>query len=238
MRNILGSQSYAAEDLYGKSEAVIGWVVDSIPSESRILHVGCGFGWLEEKALERNSELVFDSIEITETDLAPIRSRFEGHPNVTCKVASVLDLPFEDATFQFCIFSEVLEHIPKGTEFEALREIRRVLVPGGKLLLTTPAMTVRSWITDPAAIPLKHRHYKITDIRRYLENAGFSVDHQCLMGAGATVIQTLDMYISKWVFRRKPMMSKILRRRLKREWSTEFDHGYVNIWIVAVNEGR
>jgi SAM-dependent methyltransferase len=45
-------------------------------------------------------------------------------------------LPFADASFEAVLCTEVLEHIPDPTE--TLREIHRVLKPGGKLLLTIP----------------------------------------------------------------------------------------------------
>jgi SAM-dependent methyltransferase len=45
-------------------------------------------------------------------------------------------LPFPDASFDAVLCTEVLEHIPDPTE--TLREIHRVLKPGGRLLLTIP----------------------------------------------------------------------------------------------------
>lgn len=45
-------------------------------------------------------------------------------------------LPFSDASFDAVLCTEVLEHIPDPAE--TLREIHRVLKPGGKLLLTIP----------------------------------------------------------------------------------------------------
>jgi len=45
-------------------------------------------------------------------------------------------LPFPDATFDLVCCFQVLEHLPDPTRF--LNEARRVLAPGGRLLLTTP----------------------------------------------------------------------------------------------------
>ena len=50
--------------------------------------------------------------------------------------ASGLALPFADSTFESVVSSEVLEHVPQPATL--LGEIRRVLKPGGHLLLTTP----------------------------------------------------------------------------------------------------
>ncbi len=46
-------------------------------------------------------------------------------------------LPFPSATFEWVIFSEVLEHLV-FSPLPVLREFQRVLRPGGKILLTTP----------------------------------------------------------------------------------------------------
>jgi SAM-dependent methyltransferase len=51
-------------------------------------------------------------------------------------VASADALPFEDATFDWVICTEVLEHCPRPGE--VLLEVRRVLKPGGTCFLTTP----------------------------------------------------------------------------------------------------
>ena len=46
-------------------------------------------------------------------------------------------LPFEDSFFDYVILGELLEHFVVDPT-KILSEIRRVLVPGGKLILTTP----------------------------------------------------------------------------------------------------
>ncbi len=46
-------------------------------------------------------------------------------------------LPFSAATFQAVVFSEVIEHLVYSP-LPLLRDFRRVLVPGGSLLITTP----------------------------------------------------------------------------------------------------
>lgn len=58
-------------------------------------------------------------------------------------------LPFDDATFECVVAGEIIEHVPDPDSL--LREIRRVLVPGGTLVLSTPNMV--SW-ANRVLVPL------------------------------------------------------------------------------------
>lgn len=58
-------------------------------------------------------------------------------------------LPFEDSSFYCVIAGEIIEHVPNPDEL--LREIRRVLTPGGLLVLSTP--NIVSW-ANRVLVPL------------------------------------------------------------------------------------
>lgn len=59
----------------------------------------------------------------------------QTHPELDI-VADVQKMPMEDSSFDSAICIEVLEHVPNPEE--ALREILRVLKPGGKLVFSVP----------------------------------------------------------------------------------------------------
>ena len=52
-------------------------------------------------------------------------------------------LPYSNCSFDFVNMVEVIEHIPRGEVAFYLSEIRRVLKPGGKLLLSTPNYPIK-----------------------------------------------------------------------------------------------
>jgi ubiquinone/menaquinone biosynthesis C-methylase UbiE len=74
-------------------------------------------------------------VDVAEAALRRARSR---HPGVEFRLVPFDGpLPFEDGSFELVWASEVIEHVADTARW--LSEIRRVLVPRGRLLVTTPS---------------------------------------------------------------------------------------------------
>lgn len=85
--------------------------------------------------------------------------------------ADAAALPFEDDVFDTVFIFDVLEHV--DDEAGVLGEIRRVLVPGGKLLLTVPAYMFLYGLQDEVS---EHkRRYRLRPLRELVRRAGFDV---------------------------------------------------------------
>jgi SAM-dependent methyltransferase len=67
----------------------------------------------------------------------------------------------------------VIEHVPDDRA--ALQELRRVLRPGGSLLVTVPALEMLSSAHDEANG--HYRRYTLGELRRSVAEAGFTVVH-------------------------------------------------------------
>lgn len=76
-------------------------------------------------------------------------------------------LPFADASFEQVLCTEVLEHV--SSPVALLRDIHRVLTPGGLLILTVP------WSARVHHLPNDYFRYTNFGLRTVLEEAGFSV---------------------------------------------------------------
>lgn len=114
----------------------------------RLLDVGCATGEYTAEMATR-----FDHVDAVDIDPTRIEIFAACAPaNVTPRVASVTDLPFETDRYDLVTMIEVLEHLP-ATE-DALREIARVLRPGGHLVLTTPN---RRWPVEQHGVRLGSR---------------------------------------------------------------------------------
>lgn len=86
-----------------------------------ILDVGCGEGFIAEEIMKQLPEVSYTGIDMSETAVASAK---ELNPTATIATGDVLDLQFDDASFDLVICSEVLEHVKPP--IEALSELRRV----------------------------------------------------------------------------------------------------------------
>jgi len=103
-----------------------------IANDAMILEVGCGDGSFTRNLAEHSSR-------VTAVDIsaAQIERNTRAHPEIAFVQHDVAQpLPFANGAFEVIWCSEVLEHL-----FDpgfALREMQRVLAPGGRLLVTVP----------------------------------------------------------------------------------------------------
>jgi len=147
-----------------------------------VLDLGCGFGRHAFEAARRGASVV--ALDAGADEVAQVRGTLgamveagelaPGHP-ATAVQGDALALPFADATFDRVIASEVLEHIPDDTA--AMRELARVLRPGGAMAVTVPRCVPEAinWALSDEYhdTPGGHvRIYRRSTLERRLSSAG------------------------------------------------------------------
>ena len=80
-------------------------------------------------------------------------------------------LPLRDESLGICTFFDVLEHIDDDVGF--LREVRRVLAPGGWILLSVPAYSFL-WSEHDVSLHHKRRYVRPT-LARAIRQGGFEI---------------------------------------------------------------
>jgi ubiquinone/menaquinone biosynthesis C-methylase UbiE len=138
----------------------------------RVLDLGCGQGDFTRVVGEAGAEVV--GADVAEAALARARARHRGVEFVLVAVDG--PLPFPDGAFDLVWASEVIEHIADTARW--LSEVRRVLTPGGRLLMTTPShgrLRLLVGGVERFSEPLgDHLHlYTERSLRRVLDEFGF-----------------------------------------------------------------
>ena len=98
---------------------------------SRVLNIGVGSGDLE-RFLQRRGVEVY-SLDPSVESIARLRAELAMGDQARQGYGQ--NIPFESGYFDKVIMTEVLEHLATGTLHDTLDEVRRVLKPGGKLLV-------------------------------------------------------------------------------------------------------
>jgi SAM-dependent methyltransferase len=138
----------------------------------RALDLGCGAGDFTALLAAAGARPV--GVDVAEAAVARARSR---HPGLDFRLTPIDGpLEFEDNLFDLVWASEVIEHVADTGRW--LSEVRRVLSPGGRLLLTTPAhgrVAVALAGVERFSEPLgDHLHlYTRRSLRGLLEEFGF-----------------------------------------------------------------
>jgi SAM-dependent methyltransferase len=138
---------------------------DGTAEGRRILDAGCGTG---------NNLAHFRRFGRTVgVDLSDEALRFCRSRGVAAARGSLLSLPFPDGSFDAVTSFDVLYHRWVEDDRAAVREIVRVMRPGGLLLLRVPALKML-WGAHDEAVHSRHR-YTRSEVRRLLEGEGLAV---------------------------------------------------------------
>lgn len=140
-----------------------------LPRGARVLDAGCGTG-MNLSAVSHDVPVCAFGLDVSPLASASWTAPVRG----TCCVASVNDLPYGDAAFDLVYSVHVLDC--RGVEIEkSMREIVRVLRPGGATVLVLPAYPWLRSRHDEAVHSV--RRFTATQSRRIVGEAGLRVEH-------------------------------------------------------------
>ena len=138
---------------------------------SRVLDVGSGYSIF----FLVGTDWDFD-IHCCDLDSAAMEKMRSLVPGWDWVVADALSLPWADDHFDVVYAGEIIEHLP-GPE-EALAEWKRVLTPGGILILTTPNRDRLLSRANEKAMPVHHEHVSemnLPEVEALLKSQGFQL---------------------------------------------------------------
>ena len=183
--------------------------IGGLREDSRVLDIGCGIGrmavpltqYLDPQAGRYDGiDPVDDGIGWCQRTITPVYPNFAFHRldiahelyNPNGKISGkALALPFPDRHFDFVIMTSVVTHLPPAEVLVYLAEVRRILVPGGRLFMT-------AFVVDRIAAANENgRRDPRLAFRRYGESPCWFVPNQPPLAAVGFEDGFLDMALRR-----------------------------------------
>ncbi len=162
--------SFGAELLPGRTWEGLARALLQLAPRARYADLGIGDGLLTLMLAEVASHVT--AIDISGEMLSALRSRAraKGIDNIETVEGDIEDLPLPDASHDVVVASQALHHARAPQK--CLQEARRILVPGGRLLVIDLLAHTEEWVRDR----LQHRHLGFTEaeLAELLAGAGFA----------------------------------------------------------------
>lgn len=112
-------------------------VISCLPKQnSKILDLGIGQAYLEERLFRKKLNYKLYGIDISKNSIKKVSSKFKGD----FKQANVFNIEklYKKNSFDAIVALELIEHIPPQKIFRLYEMIHYLLKPGGVLIITTP----------------------------------------------------------------------------------------------------
>ena len=155
-------------------------------SEQVILDAGCGTGNYVSALKDRVG--LIHGLEFNANMIAEVRIKLQTLTNVVLDVGSILEMPYEDNTFDGVLCNQVIHHLERDKETRAFTQLHRmmseayrVLRPKGVLIINTCShrqLLNGFWWADliPQAVEkVRHRCPTLEVLKTLLTEVGFCV---------------------------------------------------------------
>ncbi len=182
----------------------------------RALDVGCGTGQTAVRLARRPEIAGVVGLDPSPEALAHARQRHD-FPLV---LGSALDLPFDDAAFDVVTCFDVLQHLPERADRRAAAELRRVLRPGGVVLVRSNARVSRR--ADRSG-------YRPDELAEVFVASGFAVRHASYANCLPALAQELRGQLRPHSNRRGHPSGGGLQIRMPPPWINRLMNGVATI---------
>ncbi len=153
----------------------VDWIAEHVAPECRMLEVGAGGGYLAEAIRHRGFEKIL-ATDFNPKGMAVVAKRF---PGLRAAAMDASELAIAAGSMDLVVSVEMVEHLLDPAAH--IREVARVLKPGGLYLIRTPnlpAATLYYWWSGRYDMGIWHPSvFSAKGLQQTLTALGFSVEH-------------------------------------------------------------
>lgn len=175
----------------------------------RVLDLGCGMGTFTVEAAQRGAVAVGLDMMPTALQAALRVAREERVSDARFILGDAAQLPAAAATFDVVLAADLTEHLDDRTLGRMLAEVRRVLKPGGRLVLYTPeASHIFEVLRERGVMKQDPSHIGIRrarDLAALTRQAGFTPERVTYLPSHLPGLKQLERAFGRWI--------PLLRRR-------------------------
>jgi ubiquinone/menaquinone biosynthesis C-methylase UbiE len=191
-----------------------------IDPSDRVLDIGCGIGRVMQHVAPLCAEL--HGVDISSEMVKAGSERLVHMPNVTFHVGNGYDLgEFDDRSFDVVYSTIALQHMPKTTAFNYIREAHRVLRPGGVFWFYVPNILKEdlfqafNHFCQPHFVhhPYPMHFFTPTEIASFLVRTGFAVvsmNDEMVIHAEKAAVPYLTVEAAQVIRRPGPVLAPLL----------------------------
>ncbi len=128
--------------------------------------IGAGTGFISQGLIEEGLRVI--AVDQSEAILNEMKAKFDRYPAIDYRVGNAEDIPIPGETVDYAFANMCLHHVESPPD--AIREMARILKPGGKLVITDADEHEFEFLRE------EHHDrwlgFKRTDLRTWFEAAG------------------------------------------------------------------
>jgi 2-polyprenyl-3-methyl-5-hydroxy-6-metoxy-1,4-benzoquinol methylase len=178
----------------------------------RVLDIGCGNG----QALSTYKALGWDTYGC---EVATESARLAANAGHAIYIGQLADAKYPSEYFHVVTLWDTLEHVHNPGE--TLREVQRVLRPGGQVYISVPNAGSIFWLAFRDkwfmfTCPLHYFHYRAETLRYLLNHTGFEVSRILSTAGNAGVTQTIQVLATSRAWLRLFLLNRVAIGVLKR----------------------
>ncbi len=158
---------------------LLNYVKKFVRQKGKVLDIGCGVGTLINMLYNRGYDCYATTL--NEESLNMLKQKF-SNKKINFYVADITELPFKNDFFDYIFATEVLEHLLDKDLILGLKEVKRVLKPQGKFIITVPYKEKLQKVVCPdcGAVFVASQHMRVFNeevMFNILHTVGFDIKY-------------------------------------------------------------